>query len=65
MKELLLILNPSKSGRTAISVQSYTMEFTWEELPYDAALLALVDPSLSSDAATSQEEAPSSSCSRR
>ena len=33
MKELLLILNPSKSGRTAISVQSYTMEFTWEELP--------------------------------
>ena len=33
MDELLLILNPSKTGRTAISVQSYSLELTWEQLP--------------------------------
>ena len=31
--ELILILNPAKTGKTAISVQSYTLEFTWEQLP--------------------------------
>jgi len=33
MDELLLILNPAKTGRTAISVQSYSLELTWEQLP--------------------------------
>ena len=33
MDELLLILNPSKTGRTNISVQSYSVELTWEQLP--------------------------------
>jgi len=33
MDELLLILNPTKTGRTAITVQTYTLELTWDQLP--------------------------------